>query len=158
MKYLALLLLTAFGIGACNDDSKDTTHAHDTVTVDSTAITGGSPTSSDAVSLKKDGKWNADASTNKNVDLLQAKAAELNKQQHQTAADYHTVSAELQTGLNQLVKECKMKGADHDALHLWLEPLLVETKELKTVTDTVTGERLFHSIRTRLADYDLYFN
>ena len=153
-KILALLIIT-IGFTACNNESSDA-HVHAANTVDSNTIS--EVTTAETITLNKEGKWNADAATNKNVSALQTTAAKLNAQSRQTAEDYHAVSAELQTGLNQLVKECKMKGADHDALHLWLEPVLTETKELKTVTDTVTGERLFHSIRTRLLDYNLYFN
>lgn len=156
MKRVFIWLIAAVSLSACSNESKDT-HAHDVTTADSNTLAD-IETKSDTVALKKDGKWNADASTNKNVSLLQDKAAVLNKQPLHTAEDYQAASAELQAGLNQLVKECKMKGADHDALHMWLEPVLTETKELKTVTDPVTGERLFHSIRTRLADYNLYFN
>lgn len=153
-KILALLILTV-GLAACHNESSDA-HVHASNTVDSNTISDA--TNAEAVTLQKDGKWNADVATNKNVSALQATAAKLNAQPRQSKADYHAVSAELQIGLNQLVKECKMKGADHDALHMWLEPVLTETKELKGVTDTVTGERLFHSIRTRLLDYNLYFN
>ena len=153
-KILTLLILTA-GLAACNNE-RGNAHMHTANTVDSNTI--GDVTSAEAITLQKDGKWNADAATNKNVSALQETAFKLNKQPRQKPEDYHAVSAQMQTGLNQLVKECKMKGVDHDALHLWLEPVLAETKELKGVTDTVTGERLFHSIRTRLLDYNLYFN
>src|SRR5688500_17458089 len=153
-KILPLLILTA-SITACNNES-GATDEHTTSTVDTNTVS--EAPIAEGITLKKDGKWNTDAATNKNVSALQQKAAQLNKQPRNTAEDYHAVSAELQTGLNQLIKECKMKGADHDALHLWLEPVLTETKELKGVTDTNTGERLFHSIRTRLLDYNLYFN
>jgi hypothetical protein len=110
------------------------------------------------VSLPKDAKWQADANTNKNVNLLQQKAAELNKDEMTAPSHYHNIASSLQTGIDQLVKECKMKGPDHDALHLWLEPLMGEIKELKTVATTDTGDRLFYSIRTRLLDYNLYFD
>lgn len=155
MKRILALLAMVVSLAACHTKSSDA-HVHNTNTVDSNTVVE-EPTAA-AKTLQKDGKWNADAATNKNVSQLQATAAKLNEQPRQKAEDYHAVSAALQTGLNQLIKECKMKGADHDALHLWLEPVLSETKELKGVTDTVTGERLFHSIRTRLLDYNLYFN
>ena len=150
IKQYAFFLLALGSFAACNSTPEATNVAANETTVATT-------TPEKEVSLNKDAKWRADASTAKNVSLLQQKAVELNKGAKATAADYHTISNELQTGINQLIKECRMKGADHDALHLWLEPLMGEVKELKTVSTTDKGETLFHSIRTRLLDYDLYF-
>ncbi len=155
MKTILFFLLATLSLAACNHTSEETAHVHDASTVDTTAIEGGA---TDTIALKKDGKWNADEPTNKNVSVLQASAGEWNKRPLQSTEDYQALSADLQQGLNTLIKECKMKGADHDALHLWLEPLLAETKELKGISDVNSGDRLWHSIRTRLADYNLYFN
>jgi hypothetical protein len=152
MKMYLLLLFVLGGVVSCNDASEKATASaiqHEATTAKSDKKEG--------ASLNSNAKWNADSSTNKNVSQLQQKADELNKDEKKTTSHYHHISNEIQEGINQLVKECKMKGPDHDALHLWLEPLMGEIKELKTVTTTDTGDRLFYSIRTRLADYNLYF-
>lgn len=146
-----LLLLVGISWLACTNET--TGHAHGGTNPDTATNASGAHHNT----LKKEGKWNADEATNKNVAQLQNKAAALNKTNANTVAGYQRISDSLQTSLNQLVRECKMKGRDHDALHLWLEPLLSEVKSLKTVADANAGERLFHSIRTRLADYNLYF-
>lgn len=150
IKQYAIFLLVLGLFAACN-----TAPEAEIVTANGPAVT--TAETEKVISLNRDAKWKADASTAKNVSLLQQKALVLNKGAKATAADYHTISNELQVGINLLVKECSMKGADHDALHLWLEPLMGEVKELKTVTTTDTGDRLFYSIRTRLLDYNLYF-
>ncbi|MGV3657354.1 MAG: hypothetical protein ACO1NX_05350 [Chitinophagaceae bacterium] len=155
MKIYVLFLLAFVTLAACNNAGEQNAHVHDAGTVDTAAMEG---SATEEITLKKDGKWNADEATNKNVSALQASAAEWNKRPLQSTEDYQALSADLQQGLNTLVKECKMKGADHDALHLWLEPLLAETKELKSVASVDAGDRLWYSIRTRLADYNLYFN
>ena len=49
-----------------------------------------------------------------------------------------------------------MSGPDHEALHHWLEPVLKETNQLKSVTDT-TARTTFDSIDKQLDIYHNYF-
>ena len=79
------------------------------------------------LTLNNGAKWKADSITLINVSLLQAIVSDAKKEKPE---NYSLTTGKLQDGLNKLVKECKMKGADHDALHQWLEPLLEKTKEL----------------------------
>jgi hypothetical protein len=71
--------------------------------------------------------------------------------------DFHTVADELQSGLNKVMKECRMKGADHEALHHWLEPILMEVKDLKAVMHIGDGNKSFEKIYQQLTVYKHYF-
>ena len=63
--------------------------------------------------------------------------------------NYIQTAEQLHDGLNKMINECKMKGADHDALHQWLEPLLKETKEMKNATEVkITQDKLRASLKT----------
>ena len=63
----------------------------------------------------------------------------------------------MQDGLNKLITECKMKGADHDALHHWLEPVIEKTKELKSVDTEEKGAIILSNINHDLDLFDQYF-
>jgi hypothetical protein len=102
-------------------------------------------------------KWKVDMATAENVKALQGTADAFSKKNHTVPADFHTVADELQSGLNKLIKECRMKGADHDALHHWLEPLLIGVKTLKAVTHTGEANKSFEKIHQQLTVYNHYF-
>lgn len=67
------------------------------------------------------------------------------------------IAASLQDGLNKMVSECKMKGADHEALHHWLEPIMEKTKELKNANSIETARTIFGEIEKQLNLFPQYF-
>lgn len=73
-------------------------------------------------------KWQADEPTHRNVSALQKLAAE---PQYRDGQQNEVLATKLQAGLDQLVKECRMTGPAHDALHHWLEEMLQRTRDLK---------------------------
>lgn len=54
---------------------------------------------------------------------------------YQNAAKRKQFSAAVQTRIDSLVKQCTMKGAEHEALHVWLEKVLIEVKERRKKDD-----------------------
>lgn len=84
--------------------------------------------SAGTVPLNGDRKWKADEVTKENV------AAMMNVVSDDAYADpgkrSQLVTA-LQGEIDTLVKECTMKGPEHDALHVWLEQVLKDVKALK---------------------------
>jgi hypothetical protein len=105
------------------------------------------------LSLNNGSKWTADDATRKNVAVLQSIVNEPNNAGMQSREQ---VSAQLQAILDTLVKECKMKGPDHDALHLWLNNVLHDVKQLRTA-----GERQYPQVWLKLKEdvesFRLYF-
>jgi hypothetical protein len=71
-------------------------------------------------------KWKLDANTRSNVagikKLIQGQAAE---------KDLSQLAKALQKQTDQLIAECRLEGADHDALHVWLTEYLQHLRHLK---------------------------
>ena len=72
-------------------------------------------------------------------------------------ANYAATATKLEDGLNKLVKECKMSGAEHDALHQWLEPMIAKTRELKNTGTGENGEAVLNAIDKQMGLFDQYF-
>lgn len=102
-------------------------------------------------------KWKVDAATGENIKALQVIAEVFSKKNNAVLDDFHTVADELQSGLDKVMKECRMKGADHDALHHLLEPLLIEVKDLKAVMHISAANKSFEKIHQQLTVYNHYF-
>lgn len=104
--------------------------------------------------LNNGAKWKIDSVTAVNVGLLKTivSDAKTNK-----PANYAEAAAKLQDGLNKLIKECKMSGAGHDALHHWLEPMIEKTKEFKNAGSAESAETILTGIEQQLNLFDQYF-
>ena len=73
-------------------------------------------------------KWKADDATRKNVAAL---TRVVNDDRYADEKMRAQLITDLQGEIDNLVKECTMKGPDHDALHVWLEQVLQDVKALK---------------------------
>jgi len=148
MKNSLFLFLCTFLLFACNqapDKSKDDKLViHDIKQTTEFALDNGT-------------KWKADSVTNHNVANLRSIADNFKLKSTPSVSNYQKLSADLNTGLNQMIKECKMTGADHDALHMWLQPILEENAELKNSNATKIAGTIFKSIDKRLDNYNNYF-
>jgi hypothetical protein len=110
-----------------------------------------------ALTLNNGQKWRADMSTNENVASLCTIARDFAGETHTGLTDYETLGSGLQKGFDKMIRECRMEGAGHDALHLWLEPLLVNMNELKKADNTASAGKIFAAIHERLELYTQYF-
>ena len=99
-------------------------------------------------------KWKADSITLLNVALLQKIITSTKKE---SLENYSQTAKGLQDGLNKMVSECKMKGADHEALHHWLEPLMEKTKALKIANNIETAEAILGEIEKQIKLFPQYF-
>lgn len=150
MKQLLSIVLAASLLLACNTgNEKDKTtsgdasenHAHHAEQASGLALNNGA-------------KWKADATTISNVNLLQGIISASKKE---SLEDYSQTAADLQDGLNKMVSECKMDGADHDGLHHWLEPLMKQTNELKNANNIETAGKFFGEIEEQIKLFSQYF-
>jgi len=144
-------LLTAFALCAllsCNRESSPS-GSHD----GSHGVEGIADTKTEAsgLTLNQGEKWHSDASTQFHADNLN-KIAEKFGESIDDEEAHRAFAAEVSNELAELVRDCKMKGPDHDALHLWLEPVMQGAAALEKASTAsegeVTAKRLITDIRT----------
>jgi hypothetical protein len=149
MKKIYFLALASAILFACNQSAQKPAgedHAsHEEAVVDT------------QLSLNNGIKWKADSITNHNVVYLKTIADNFRIKPFPSVNDYQLLGTDLNNGVNKMIQECKMTGPDHDALHKWLEPVIKETNQLKTVTDTSVAKNTFISIDKRIDAYHNFF-
>ena len=80
------------------------------------------------IPLNNGAKWKADEATKKNVaGMVQL----VNDSSFQDSSKRKQLSASIQSQIDTLVRQCSMKGAEHNALHVWLEKALKDIKGMK---------------------------
>ena len=151
MKKVAVTLLATGFLLACNPVSD---HSENTPSKQPGEKHQEHGKKSEALVLNNGVKWKADSTTILNVAILQNIVTNAKKE---SLENYHQAAGQLEDGLNKMVKECKMKGADHDALHKWLEPLMVKTKELKKEAIVENAATLLSEIEKQVALFPQYF-
>ena len=115
-----ILIILSFLLIACsNNKTKDNAShkdQHEESEVTSTSL-----------KLNNGAKWKSDDATRKNV-------AAISKIINDSSRDVNNrpqLVKLLQARIDTLVMQCKMKGPEHDALHVWLNQVLHNLKELK---------------------------
>jgi hypothetical protein len=73
-------------------------------------------------------KWKADEATKKNVAAMEQV---VNDTAYSDASKRKQLYTNMMSKVDTLVKQCSMKGAEHEALHAWLQKVLKDLKELK---------------------------
>ena len=151
MKKILTILLATSLLLACNAGNEKekitvTAPAAETHAEHAEQVTG--------LALNNGTKWKSDSTTLLNVDLLQKIITSAKKE---SLENYSQTAIGLQDGLNKMVSECKMKGADHEALHHWLEPIMEKTKELKNANSIETARTIFGEIEKQINLFHQYF-
>lgn len=146
-KKLIIVVISVALWSACNQRSdksglKDNTNIQETKT---------------ALTLNSKVKWQADSGTNHHVADLQTIASRFKIQPTPSVEEYHILGNDLGNSLNKMIRDCKMTGPDHEALHKWIGPLFNEISQLKNITDTTAARKTFNLIDRQLGDYHNYF-
>lgn len=135
-----LMLLLLFIISCADKPPKGDTNetgAHATIHTKDTTL-----------QLNNGEKWKLDEATRQNMNEIKAYISQA------THANGELSGQELQKKADKLVKECRMKGADHDALHVWLGPFLQHVQAIKENRD---AESASHALRDDVKEFDVYF-
>ena len=107
--------------------------------------------------LNNGARWKADSSTNNNVKELLAIVEKFNSSTARSVNTYNSTGIELQAGVDKMIRECKMKGPEHDALHKWLEPMIGEIAKLQKSTNEQEAAVVIRQIEEQLKLYPQYF-
>jgi hypothetical protein len=98
-------------------------------------------------------KWKADQATKTNVAaLLQVMEEASVKEETDRLKLYNS----LQVKTDILIKQCRMQGSEHDALHVWLERVLKDMKELKD--DEEDYNEVFAVLKKDIESFYVYFD
>lgn len=150
-----LFTLLLFG---CNNSNKNPVKAEDIAVKEShehAVDNHKEPTG--ALALNNGIKWQSDESTRKHSANLVAETNAFNAKANADTNAYHAFAADMQKELNSLISDCRMKGPDHDALHLWLEPVMTDVNDLKKTGTVDEAKKVTEKLTDKVQMFDKYF-
>ncbi len=100
-------------------------------------------------------KWKANKET---TDGVMAMLTLINENKKWNTVEYKKLGDDLNEVKNTVVKECTMKGASHDNLHVWLHSLIEKIEMLQRTESNNEGEYLAYDIKNHVEGYYKYFN
>lgn len=115
-----LMIILSVAVAACTGEVKTDKHGNETAKELQKTET--------ILQLNDGRKWKADEATRRNVAAM---VNVVNDRSYTIAANRGALVSNMQSNIDTLVKECRMKGPEHDALHVWLEEVLKDMKALK---------------------------
>ena len=113
--------------------------------------------SSEKLVLNNGAKWKVDRTTNDNVNNLKQIFKGFNTGTDKSLKAYKKAGDDLQNGLAKMIKECRMEGPNHLALHKWLEPLMAQVAKLKQASTNAAAARSTNFIQLQLNRYTNFF-
>ncbi|OKL42027.1 hypothetical protein [Pontibacter flavimaris] len=145
MKYAFILLAMAGMLFSCSQghgDEASHSEAHATPT---------------ALALNDGERWQADEPTNDNLQQLQQLMEDhLNQPEADSIDAINELGRGMQLGFQEVFKECRMQGTEHDMLHAYLMPMLEDVKALET-NNPETALAARDRLAERLGEYQTYF-
>lgn len=149
ISFLMTFVFVLFAVVSCNQSEQNTEdHDHDSTSA---------VVADNSLTLNNGAKWQMDTSTNSNVVSLKTMTNMFAVDPFPPINAYQVYGNDMSTGLNKMVKECKMTGDDHEALHHWMEPIIRQSNDMKNVSDTAMARQKFDSIKTRVDLFPEYF-
>lgn len=109
-----------------------------------------------ALSLNNGEKWKSDESTNTHAQNL-IDISNKFESQDKSLTSFHNYANDVEKEMAHLIKGCTMKGQDHDALHLWLEPILVDVKELKNSEEEAEAKNIAQNLSQNIVKFTEFF-
>lgn len=149
MKKKLLIILCCSFLFSCNQGTNN-----------SESESNGTPTmaSDTSLTLNNGAKWKADSITSHNVIRLKVTANMFRVKPFPILDTYQLLGGYLSNDVDTMLQQCKMTGADHEALHKWLAPILNQSTRLKTITDTAEARKVFDSVDRRINIFPQYFD
>ena len=158
MKKIAIVLIAAalFFTG-CKDQPKENTKIKNNEVEHSEHQTESNLVNNDwmqNIQLDNGAKWEANPETNEGVAKMKSALAQSHPKELNA---YHELAETLNNDKNFVIKECTMKGASHENLHVWLLPLINKIDALKEVKTLEEAHQIYKSIEQNVNAYDTYF-
>lgn len=153
---ITLFFAVAFAVSCHNNDTADTTERE---TVEESLLASPlTPVPVAGLNLNNGERWVVDAPTAANYSNLKQITDRFVETDGRDLESYHAYCMEMSEALNKLIQECRMEGADHDALHDWLEPVIKDVNDLKKSVDPLEAQKIFVSLNNRVQIFDSYFS
>lgn len=114
--------------------------------------------SASALSLNNGAKWQTDENTRIHVTRLIDSLHAFNAKPNSDHNAYHAFAASMQRDMDSLIRDCRMKGPDHEALHLWLHPVLQDIKDLVSTVTAEEGKESTAMLGRDIEKFNQYFN
>jgi hypothetical protein len=109
------------------------------------------------LSLNNGLKWQTDESTRTRVDKLNSILRLHTKSEIQSIEACKLLAERLLLEVNGLTRGCKMKGPEHEALHIWMEGVLKEITNLKKITSADQGKDSAEKLANKFREFNKYF-
>ena len=155
----ALLALSITLFAACHHQAAESEKTSDTTPAAATETREGEHHETATPLLLNHGaKWQADENTRSHVAQLQAKDDRFSQTARPALSGYKAFADTMQQELNALIKDCKMKGPEHEALHQWLAPVVKEVKNMQTAPTEATARQAKEKLTKHLQQFNQYFN
>lgn len=154
MKKLLTLLLLTGTIWSCNNHRPAGNKNFNTP---SEADEHHSEAKGEKLELNNGAKWTVDNTTNNNVNNFKLILEKFDNGGDKTLSAYKKTQSDLQNGIDKMIGECKMKGADHLALHKWLEPLMSYVTKFKQAPTAPDAAEALKVIQAQVNLYSQYF-
>jgi uncharacterized membrane protein len=106
---------------------------------------------SSALKLNNGAKWKTDVPTRENINTMKSLVMNVDTKD---PATLQQLSTDLEAQTTKLISECRMKGPDHDALHVWLEDF---QKDFKTFKASDQKQNHLASLKLDMQEFDRYF-
>lgn len=163
MKHLLPILFLALTAWSCqsNDNASNNTETNDEMLHEDHDMDSHSDDHdamhATSLELNDGNKWKTDVPTKKNADHMESVTAQFQKSNPSSLADFKKYGSDIQAGLNQMISECTMTGAQDQALHQWFFPIMENAGEIKKTDNTEKAKHLSHEIIERVEVFEQYF-
>lgn len=150
MKKIALLGISSFLLWSCSTPSENATVAQST----ESHAEHPHDEHAEAIELNNGEKWKVKEDMTPYVQKGEA-LVDAYVQQKQT--DYKKLAQDVDRQNSQLIDNCSMEGASHDALHKWLQPHLELVEQLEKETDPEKAQQTVLQLQRSYQQYHQYF-
>ncbi|MGB5665834.1 MAG: hypothetical protein WBM53_03210 [Maribacter sp.] len=153
---IMVMILFTLPFASCKQESKENQKKSETQS-ETTAVEKKHELNNDWVNeifLNNDIKWQANLETTNGVGAM---LSLIGGSKLSSRDDYKKLGNGLNEIRNTVVKECTMKGASHDNLHVWLHPLVEKIALLQNIENPKDGAQITSNIKEHLEAYYDYF-